>query len=347
MSVKIPSYAIQGIVSRILPDAETARTSGAFVTKCKCPLCKDYKKRMFIREYPDHYHVYCHNCGYSNGFQQFIKDEYPHEQSTLKEFIIESIKTGNAFKKYNPPKIDRRDEIDMKLRTYMENNSFKLSRKQQNKNKEMCRGISIEYCKGRKLPKDLWKDFRFFFEGPLSGYVGMPMWDEGKKNLLHIQGRLLITNSAIENQQKYLFLKDEKAGIIDVSKPLYGIWRADPSQTVYVTEGTLDAPAFGTQGIATCGATISNTLITKVKRKYPNRVWAVDNFWTDAEGRKLTMRLLEMGESCFIIPNGMKSKDPNNLLEELGVDVIPENFIEENTYNGKMGIAKLKIYSKR
>jgi hypothetical protein len=343
MSFKPPSYAVQAISSRILPGIESANRSGTLVLKAKCPLCCDYKKRLYIKEYSDHFHVYCHNCGYSNGFQQFINDEFPNEKHSLNEYVIESIREGKAFRRTSPKVIDRLDENDMKLRTYMSDKSFKLSIKQENEAKESCRLMSIDYCENRKIPRKYWKSFRFFFEGKLRGYIGIPMWSEEKKHLLHIQGRLLIQNKNIQDQQKYLFLKDEDCNIVNISKPIYGLWLADPNKTVYVTEGTLDAPAYGDQGVSTCGATISDALIRKVRQKFPNRIWCSDNFWTDKAGSDLTMRLLEMGESCFIIPKSMKSKDGNDLLKELDVDVVPENFIEENTYYGKIGITKLRL----
>jgi hypothetical protein len=109
-----------------------------------------------------------------------------------------------------------------------------------------------------------------------------------------------------------------------------------------VAEGTLDAPAFS-NGLGLCGANISQMLIEKVKKKYPNHVWAVDNFWLDIAGNVLTKKLLEMGEKCFIIPKEMTSKDPNDLLTEMNVDEVPDEFIEENTYEGRLGLFELAL----
>jgi hypothetical protein len=348
MAFKPPSYAVQNIFSRVVRDVHQVKTSHTFVMVGKCPLCNDYKRRMYCKEYPDHFHVYCHNCGYSNEFKRFLRDEFPSESGQLNEFILDSIKTGTAFKrKIEVKKIKTNDvENDLKLRVYMEDNSFCLGETQTNKTKEKFRQISINYLNNRKILKDFWNEFRFFFKGPLKGYIGIPMWDATRNNLMHIQGRLLINDKTKEDQQKYLFLKDVDKGIEDISKPVYGTWRVDKEKTVYICEGTLDCFSFGSQGIATCGATISKWFINGLRKDFNNRVWCMDNYWTDKEGRKLTKKLLEMGESCFIIPRDMKSKDSNDLLKELVVDIIPDEFIMNNIYSGKTGIVKLSMKEK-
>jgi len=347
MSFKPPVYAVQNLFQRIVPTAEIVKTTRLFLMRGKCPLCSDYKKRMFCKEYPDHFHVYCHNCGYSNGFRHFIKDNFPAYQDELNEYVLESIRSGSFRKNKKkielPSPINSIDENDMKLRCYMDDMSFCINNEQKNKSKEKCRKTAIEYCKSRNIPYEVWKEWRFFTEGPLKGYIGILMWNKNKTLLLHIQGRLLLPSKDIPDQQKYYFIKDTKASIDNIPKPLYGIWRVNPTQRVFVCEGTLDALAFGSQGVATCGAHISDTLIQSVTKQFKNNVWCPDNFWFDEVGQKLTIKLLEMGQSCFIIPKDMKSKDCNALLDELGVNEIPKYFIDKNIYKGKLGIAKLKL----
>jgi hypothetical protein len=107
-------------------------------------------------------------------------------------------------------------------------------------------------------------------------------------------------------------------------------------------EGTLDAPAFD-NGAATCGASISITLIDKIKKDYPDRIWCIDNFWLDKKGKELTTQLLTLGEKCFIIPPNMTSKDSNDLLKEMNIDRIPMEFVLNNVYEGKIGLFKLSM----
>jgi Zn ribbon nucleic-acid-binding protein len=345
MAVKPPSYAIQNIFSRVIPEVEQVKTSNRFILRGKCPFCQDYKKRMYCLEYGDHFQVVCHNCGYNNPFSAFIKNDFPAEQTHLKEFIIDSIKTGDAFK---PRSSSKREiipviENDLKLRTYLADMSFCLGERQELKMKEQFRSLCIDYCEGRRIPKKYWSEFVFFTKGKLKGYIGIPMWDDNKNNILHVQGRLFAEDKTKEDQQKYMFLKDEDHYIGNIPKPIYGTWRVNKDIDVYICEGTLDCLAFGDQGVATCGATISEFFINKVRNKFPNRVWCMDNYWDDEEGHKLTDKLLDMGERCFIIPKKMNSKDSNALLEEIDVNILPEDFVNENIYQGRLGKVKLGL----
>lgn len=344
--VKPPNYAAQAIFYRIIPDCEEVKTSNSFLHRGRCPLCNDHKKRMYLKEYGDHFHIYCHNCGYSNGFTIFLKDEYPEYVEELKEHIIQSIRDGSFMKRPKPEAFvaDLRDEIDMKLRCYLQDNSFSLTKKQRHTAKEMCRIKSIEYLESRRIRENDWSDFFFFFDGQLKGYIGIPMWDEKKQVLLHIQGRLLIPSKAAEvRQEKYLFLKDTNANIDNIPKPIYGLWKADANSRVYMSEGTLSALAFGRQGLSTCGAQVSRMFVSKTKKKYKNLVWSLDNYWTDPTGQKKTDSLLQMGETCFIMPKEIPCKDTNDLLEHLNVDVLSEDFINSNLYTGKTGYVKLQL----
>jgi hypothetical protein len=346
--IKPPAYAVQAIFYRIVTDCEEIKTSSQSLHCGRCPLCSDYKKRMYLKEYPDHYHIYCHNCGYSNNFMSFLKDEYAEYVEELKEYVIQSIRDGSFMEKKKVVQEvsveDVRDEIDMKLRCYLQDNAFSLTKKQRHDAKELCRNKAISYLESRKIRENDWKDFFFFFDGSLKGYIGIPMWDEKKQIMLHIQGRLLIKSRSAEiKQEKYLFIKDTRAGIDNIPKPIYGLWKADKTQMSILSEGTLSALAFGKQGLSTCGANISKIFINKVKKQFINPVWSLDNYWIDPTGRKKTESLLAMGETCFIFPHNVTCKDTNDILTYMNWDIIPEDFIKDNLYTGKTGLAKLKI----
>jgi hypothetical protein len=141
---------------------------------------------------------------------------------------------------------------------------------------------------------------------------------------------------------KYLFLKDSDEGVMMDKKYIYGQWKVDRTKDVIVNEGTLNA-GFYDNGIATCGARVSDSFILKLKKEYPHRIWAFDNIWFDDTGRELTIALLYSGERCFIIPKKYKAKDGNDLALEMNLDKIPMEFVLQNTYEGKMGLIKLSL----
>jgi hypothetical protein len=340
---KLPSHIVSQTFKRLIKDSTTVGSSGRLMVG-KCPLCEDWKKRMYLKEYNDQYMVYCHNCGYSKPFPLFIKEEFPTEWDQVKIHFLDSLRTGEIFKKEKrqPKQVNNGGHSD-KLKFYLEKFGFSINVEQKEINKEKYRIKCLNYLKDRKIPEDVYIDFYCMVGGPLKGYIGIPFFNEDKSKLLHVQGRLIIKNpKAIKEQAKYLFLKDEKEGIEIDSKPLWGLWRVDKVKTVIVCEGTLDACAFR-NGIATCGVTMSQWFINNVKKLFPDVVWAMDNYFSDKEGCKRIKKLLSAGETCFNIPFGCSSKDANDFLKEMNIDYIEDEIIKSNLYEGKTGLVKLKI----
>lgn len=316
---------------------------------CKCPLCGDYKRRMFLKEYPSGHLLFCHNCGYSKPYGLYLKYEKPDELENLKEYFIQAISDGSAFKKevFVPIKESKSkfDEVNYKLRKYLSFRSFPIFDEQPNEKKEKFRQLCLAEMKRRNISEDIYTDFYCITKGPLKGYLGIPFFDREQKNLIHIQGRRMFKpkNEYEESRcPKYLFLKDSDEGIMMDKKYIYGQWNVDRTRDVIVNEGTLNA-GFYDNGIATCGARVSDSFILKLKKEYPHRIWAFDNIWFDDTGRELTIALLYSGERCFIIPKQYKAKDGNDLALEMNLDKIPMEFVLRNTYEGKMGLIKLSL----
>jgi DNA primase len=348
--MKLPSYVVQSILNKIGICAAKVNTSSVFVYKAKCPICNDYKTRLYIREYPTFFNVKCHNCGYSTSFESFIKDNYPQEYDELRASILDSIRTGDVFKKRKPlirkKENVNKEELDSKLRIYLKNNSFNLLEVQEGK-LEILRGKVLEYLSKRKIPTEISNDFSVFLRGPLRGYIGIPFFDQTKKFLVHIQGRLF-ADLGRESPPKYLFLSDKCQDIIIESKEIWGQWRTSQDTETVICEGTLDACAF-MNGVATCGATLGESYILSMCEKYKKRIWCVDSFFHDKAGRKLIKSLLKMGEKCFIIPKKLGNiKDANQLLINSfkDHDYIPMEYVRENIYDGKFSLAKLEIKEK-
>lgn len=352
MFQEYPSYIVKSIFYRVVKDCEEVKTSNIFLHRGKCPICNDYKKRMYIKQYPDrHYHIYCHNCGYSNNFYSFIKKNFTEYLNELQNYHIILLKNNIHNVNNNEIKSNDSDEHikkiinDVKLTSYLKEHSFLLSEEQEKESKkELIRKYAIKYLTNRKIQEKYWKDFVFFFSGPLKGYIGIPMWDENNI-LLHIQGRLLLKskNKSFE-QPKYIFLKDPKNGIENIPKPIYGLWRADKNKTCYISEGTLSCLAFGDQGLSTCGANISLAFLNKITKLFPDIIWSFDNYWIDETAKKKINFLLENDQKCFIIPKNLPCKDTNDLLLYFKEwETIPNDFIMNNLFQGKTGLLKLKL----
>jgi hypothetical protein len=352
--VKLPSYAIKTSFFRVMHTQSPVESRHSFLLlSCKCPLCGDYKRRMYLREYPGDYLLFCHNCGYSRPYGLYLKDEKPDEIENLKEYFLKSISDGSAFKpKSNiiekEPK-SKFDEVNYKLRKYLSFRSFPIFDEQPNEKKEKFRQLCLNEMKRRKISEEIYSDFYCITKGPLKGYLGIPFFDREQKNLIHIQGRRMFKPKDEYEESccpKYLFLKDSEEDIMLDKKYIWGQWNVDRSKEVIVNEGTLNA-GFYDNGIATCGARVSSSFISKLKTEYPKRIWAFDNIWNDETGRELTISLLHSDETCFIIPKEFKAKDGNDLALEMNVDKIPMDFVMKNTYKGKSGLIKLSLMDER
>ena len=347
---KLPNYVIKTSFFRVMHSQTPVESHHSFLLlSCKCPLCGDYKRRMFLKEYPSGHLLFCHNCGYSKPYGLYLKYEKPDELENLKEYFLKSISDGSAFKKevfvpIEEPK-SKFNEVNFKLRKYLSFRSFPIFDEQPNEKKEKFRQLCLAEMKRRNISEEIYTDFYCITKGPLKGYLGIPFFDREQKNLIHIQGRRMFKPKNEYEESccpKYLFLKDSDEDIMMDKKYIYGQWNVDRSKDVIVNEGTLNA-GFYDNGIATCGARVSDSFILKLKKEYPHRIWAFDNIWFDDTGRELTIALLYSGERCFIIPKQYKAKDGNDLALEMNLIKIPMEFVLQNTYEGKMGLIKLSL----
>jgi hypothetical protein len=350
--MKLPQHVVREIFYKTAKACEAVKTSHLFLHRGCCPLCNDYKKRMYIKEYADHYLVYCHNCGYSHKLEVFLKGNFPEEFRQLRPYVLKAMSDGSAFKRqeYRQEIIKNLsdEEVNRNLLGYLPQVSFNIMEEQTNPRHEKYRAYCLKYLIDRRIPESIFRDFYCIYSGPLAGYVGIPFFDRSKNNIIHLQGRLVLPRKGQTKQQKYLFIKDEQYNIELENKPIWGTWRVMKDQVVMICEGTLDACAFE-NSVSTCGATISDFFVNNVITEFPNRVWCVDNYWIDEAGRDLTNRLLMMGEKCFIIPRDqIDKKDANDLIKFTFKDkmYIPMSYVNENIYEGKAGLSKLRVQLK-
>lgn len=346
--MKIPAHEARVIFNKLIPQS-SLHNSGKLLMQGNCPLCTDTKRRFYMKDYGNEtIMVYCHNCGYSKSLYVFLKEFYPTELVYLKDSFLKSIKDGSAFNR----KVEKAkkniipfNETDVKLRLYIRNNAISVLSPQEDKKIEKFRLKTLSYFGKRRISNKIINDLSCFYKGPLKGYAGIPFYDETGSNLIHIQGRRIFKVKSKNEENiypKYKFLRDVENGIEIENKPLWGMWLVDKDMDVIIVEGTLDAGAF-TNGVATCGATLSDSFISDIKRKYKKRIWCPDNYWVDKSGKELTQRLLLLGESCLVFPKDCTYKDPNNMIVEMGIDKIPIDFIYQNIYKGKFGLTKLKL----
>lgn len=307
-----------------------------------CPVCNEYetssskrKARGYLLDRGDHYSYFCHRCGASSSFSQFLRDQ---DASLYQEFVKERLKESGRTRRVAQPQpkfaeVKRPDSSPLRR-------IQKVSRLDHD---HPCR----TYVDGRHIPEEHVRNLYFaprFMEwintiipdkfsdralkqdGPR---LVIPFIDSfGKFHA--VQGRSLEKDSSL----RYITL------VIDESVPsIYGLDRYDPRLRGYVTEGPIDS-MFLPNGIATAGGDIASKLSNFDK----NMLTVVyDNERRSATTLTKTMRAIKDGFSVCVWPSNVKEKDVNDMV--MG-GLNPVEIIENNTYSGMRATLALKEWTR-
>jgi hypothetical protein len=329
-------------------------TSGKHATRC--PVCgdsarRDDIKRMYLLD-DNGWFVYCHNCGYSSSLYFFVRDFYPEHFDRFKSDCVSYNVLMNPIAR---PDTKKEDEVDR---------FKKLVQKRRKKKKKIIKGdekTPVEkyldkYCypllrdQGVSCQKKINRQRKYFLERGIApdivdslyychsdrykDRVIIPFFDKNKR-IYYFQAR-----STMDHQQpKYLNWRDENDDESE-SKPEYNEHHVNKNEEVYIVEGLLDS-LFVDNSVSTLGVSMSKEKIEYYCNKYPNRVFCMDN---DESGWEKTFQLLKKNYKCLIFPSHFKHiKDLNDLAIEIGTRDLTE-FVEKNSFQGVLGVAKMKQY---
>lgn len=286
----------------------------------ECPICNDHKKRMYLLKKERNWIVYCHNCEFSSSLLNFVKHEYPHYYDKMVEESLDGFLFFDANNKKNKKnKKDKKEDIENTISGLLKN--VKTNAKENNEVlkyiktncvplihncglKELQKEIDIQrYELKQRLLSDNFIDKLYYaFEGEYKQRVIIPFYDSQKVPYF-FQAK---ATQPWQMKNKYINWKITN----EENKPLYNEHFVDISKTVFIVEGLIDS-LFLKNSVATTGASLSKLKIRQLKKKYPNRIWVLDN---DKTGLWKTKQLLNLGETCVIFPPEYnKVKDINDL----------------------------------
>jgi len=358
--MKYPSYLVESIFNTVIDNATTTRkTSGRMVLRGRCPKCGDSKKkkskaRFYCLEDRTHWTVHCHNCGYTTNFESMLESFFPDQADSLKMMCFSYIKSGEIFKHKTEERvrISPTKEVHIFIDKYFKKNCIPLTTKNSDPKKEKFRKYAYKKMKSRNIPERFLDNFLFCYKGEkdLVKYVWRVIIPFMTKDGMYynFQARDIHPepNEARLNT-KYLFAEfGDRIQLPD--DKIYRQFQTSKNRTVYICEGILDC-LFIDNAIALCNANVTGEKSDFIKDNYPDRVWVLDSPWTDKTGYERACKLLEDGESCFIMPkkykmkDGSLPKDINDLALLLNVESIPNNIINNNILTGKSGLVKLKV----
>lgn len=286
---------------------------------CRCPICGDSKKnkritRFYIYEKKGQMNVWCHNCGYSKSFYNFMKEAF---QSDFEEYKKETL--YDAFRSRETPKLgQRKPEVreepvnvleslteDYSADTVLDGLSNLADLNDEHFAKNYLLGRSFSDAELERLY--FTDDFQAICSrlNPEASEKLMPKEPRivipfinvyGQVEML--QGRSLDPNSRV----KYVSIKVND----DIDK-IYGLYEADREKTVYCVEGPFDS-LFVENCLATCDGNLT-------------RAEADVYIWDNQPRNKEVLRYMEMAienkKKLVIWPFVPKDKmDINDLIKK-------------------------------
>lgn len=309
----------------------------------RCPICGDSrtnksKARGWILSKGDKSRFYCHNCNASMRFANFLKTLDP---TLYYEYVKDTLidKSGRMEQPLAPvQEFANKMKKPVFVKTTALNDLKKVS--------QLKVGHPVkEYVQNRHIPTN-WHSklfyapkFKAFVNTALPGKFEseendeprliIPFLDENKE-MFGFQGRSFRKKTDL----KYITI------MLDESKPkMFGLEELNPSKTIYIFEGPIDA-MFIPNSLASAGGRIdSNLKLTNFPKD--NIVIVYDNEPRNKETVQKMESAVDEGYRVCIWPDSIEQKDVNDMILAGLNSHRLKLIIDDNTFSG-LG-AKLRL----
>lgn len=307
----------------------------------RCPYCLDSKKkkskaRGYMYRKGNDLFFKCHNCNKGTTMSNFLQflDQELHKKYVMERFVSGDQHPNHNYKKPILVSSKTKDIFEKKKEIY----KIGLPSIKELPEKHFAK----QYVINREIPQEHWNkiffsmDFRDFVSRwredkfsqlkPQDPRLVIPFFDE-TGNMIAFQGRALEDSSV-----RYITIK-----VKEESQKIFGLERLNTNNTVYVVEGPIDS-LFLTNSIAAAGSELS-----KLISEYKNAVFIFDNEPNNKEIVQNMKKVLDSGCKIVIWDSSIKYKDINDMVLNK-IDVY--NVIQNSTYSGLEGIAKLSFWKR-
>lgn len=310
-----------------------------------CPICGDSSKnklkaRAYFYEKNGKYFLYCHNCGASNTFQNFLKQYSP----TLYNEYLRELFLENGSNINDKQKLEELPEIKTPKFLSMDNIFKNIECVTSLKNNHSIR----IYLKNRMIPDNFL--YRFYYTKNFKAWANsvipekfkgtndeprliIPFFDK-HKNVYAFQGR-----SMNNNEPKYIMI------VLDESYPkLYGIDRVNYNKEYYIVEGPIDS-LFLPNCLAMGGSDfrIGPEVLPNF---HDNAIVVYDNEPRNKEILSKIELSLNRDMKVVIWPNNIVEKDINEMIMNGITSDEILIMIKNNVYYGLEGKLKLREWRK-
>lgn len=313
----------------------------------RCKICGDskkskIKKRGWILFDTEKITYYCFNCSASMSFKSFVKelnkevhDKY-FRKKDLHNFNISKVEAKVIIEQKK--NISEVKDISDKIIPF----SFLLtSRTLTSRTLKELQVKALKEVLRRKIPKIYYDKFLVCYdmyskEFDYSNRLIIPFYDSN--NIMYaFQGRSLYEGQI----PKYKTYNNSNTKI-------FNFFNVDPNKIVIITEGPIDS-LFVNNGIATSGKiSYDSEVFNKIQQKFPNRIWAFDNYFIDETGKEKAIEFAGNGEKVFLWSKAWKDeKDFNELFIKEKVKNLTSEALTTIIYNnigtGKTLAMKIKM----
>lgn len=301
----------------------------------RCPICGDSKKNQLktrggFFQSQDSVMFKCFNCGVSKKLSSFLKEIAP---SLYKEYVMENYMDGPVAK----------EETLVPLKPDYTKSNTALSKLKKISQLKWDHPAKL-YVVNRKIPNEA--HGKLFYCPKFATWTNS-MIPEKLDPEKHDKPRLIIPffdeKGVMFGYQGRSFDPNDKARYISImlrsDKKVFGLDRVDFSKKHYVVEGPIDS-LFLPNCLAMSGADIDYSLLND------KSVIIYDNECRNPEITKRMQNVLDKGFTLCIWPDSMKYKDINDMI--LG-GLSSKNIVDiinNNSYNGPIGMMKLNTWKK-
>jgi hypothetical protein len=311
----------------------------SILANCSCPFCGDstknkLKARFYFFEKENGFNGYCHNCGESMGFDNFLKKfNLLLHSEYVRERFFETASTEHIEQKIEKIKMDAIHFNDKRL-----TNIKKISQLKANHPAKI-------YVNERQIPEKF--HYKLYYTPKFKSWINellpgkfdavydeprlvIPFFDKDKK-MYAVQGRSF---GNIEPKYYSIILNDNYPKI-------YGLDTIDYNRRYYILEGPIDS-LFIPNSLGMAGSDFTFDL----PNIYNNAVVIFDNQPRNSEIIRKMEACLNNGLQIVIWPDTLEHKDINDMIKS-GMSSNDIMFIiKQNTFKDLAGILKLKKWNK-
>lgn len=312
------------------------RHTNPYKINFRCPICGDSQKsrskaRGWLLERDNKFSYYCHNCGASHSFKNFLKMQDPllYNDYVAEKFVANTTSSSTE---------NDVTQFQTKKPVFKKNPLKKLKKVSQLPyNHAICR-----YIKQRQIPSH--HHYRLYFAPKFKTwineiipnkfeYVGkdeprlvIPFLDE-RGNCFGVSARGFNPDGI-----RYITIMFEER------QKIFGLDKVNFNEPYYIVEGAIDS-FFLENAISMNGAEGTTHDIRNIE----NGIFVFDAEPRNKEIHKRMEKVIKNGHKICIWPVDLPGKDINDM-HLAGVN--PEKIIEENTYQGLQAELKLAAWRK-